>query len=48
LKGVRWPLDNKSVPFGSTLTLSNISIGDIVVEMVAGAGLILAYPVEPE
>ncbi len=44
LQGVRWPLQHRSIPFGSTLTLSNVTTEDVTLTMDAGAGLILVYP----
>jgi thiamine pyrophosphokinase len=44
LKGVKWPLDHKHVPFGSTLTLSNEATGDVRVECDVGSGLLIVYP----
>jgi thiamine pyrophosphokinase len=44
LRGVQWPLEHKSVPFGSTLTLSNIATGDVTVECDLGTGLVILYP----
>jgi thiamine pyrophosphokinase len=44
LRGVKWPLEHKNVPFGSTLTLSNEVTGDITVECDLGSGLVIVYP----
>jgi thiamine pyrophosphokinase len=44
LRGVKWPLEHKNVPFGSTLTLSNVALGDVTVECDAGSGLVILYP----
>ena len=38
LKNVRWPLDDYSVPFGSTLTLSNEATGNAPVELALTSG----------
>jgi thiamine pyrophosphokinase len=46
ITGVKWPLTNKSVPFGSTLTLSNITTSDVAIEVHVGTGLVIAYPQE--
>jgi thiamine pyrophosphokinase len=48
LTGVKWPLTNKSVPFGSSCTLSNIVISDVTIELTLGSGLIIIYPQEQE
>ncbi len=44
LTGVKWPLQNKNVPFGSTLTLSNEVTGSVVIQCNAGSGLVVVYP----
>ncbi len=44
LSGVQWPLDRRHVPFGSTLTLSNVVRGSAEVTLESGHGLIIAYP----
>jgi thiamine pyrophosphokinase len=44
LRGVKWPLEHRNVPFGSTLTLSNEATGDVVVQCDVGSGLVIVYP----
>jgi thiamine pyrophosphokinase len=44
ITGVKWPLEHKSVPFGSTLTLSNVVTGGLSVHCDIGTGLIILYP----
>lgn len=44
LTGVKWPLEHRTVPFGSTLTLSNIATGNVQVQCDIGTGLIVIYP----
>jgi thiamine pyrophosphokinase len=44
IRGVQWPLEHKSVPFGSTLTLSNIATGGLSVHCDIGTGLVVLYP----
>jgi thiamine pyrophosphokinase len=44
LEGVKWPLRNRDVPLGSTLTLSNIALGPVRVALRAGHGIAIAYP----
>ena len=44
LSGVQWPLDKRYVPFGSTLTLSNVVLGPAEVALESGNGVIVAYP----
>ena len=42
--GVRWPLNKRDVPMGSTLTLSNESSGDVAITLEQGRALVLLYP----
>jgi thiamine pyrophosphokinase len=42
--GVRWPLQKRDVPLGSTLTLSNESKGDVSITLEQGKALVLLYP----
>ena len=44
LDGVRWPLDEATIPFGSSRTLSNIVTGTLSVNMTLGKAFILAHP----
>lgn len=44
LEGVRWPLDRRHVPFGSSLTLSNEVTGDLTVHLVSGRAILIAHP----
>jgi len=44
IRGVRWPLHRSAVPLGSTRTLSNQVLGQVEIELVAGYGLVFAYP----
>jgi thiamine pyrophosphokinase len=44
IKGVRWPLKDREVPFGSSLTMSNTSEGDVELELRGGKALVLVYP----
>ena len=44
LDGVKWPLRNRSVPLGSTLTLSNVATGPVTVSLRSGYGIAIAYP----
>ena len=44
LQNVKWPLDARDVPFGSSLTLSNEALGPVTVKLEAGHGVIIAYP----
>jgi thiamine pyrophosphokinase len=41
---VKWPLVNRSVPLGSTLTLSNVALGPVRLSLRAGHGIAIAYP----
>jgi len=44
LTGVKWPLENRDVPLGSTLTLSNEALGAIEITLRGGHGIAIAYP----
>lgn len=44
LAGVKWPLEDRSVPVGSTLTLSNVALGPVRIALRAGYGIAVAYP----
>jgi thiamine pyrophosphokinase len=48
LENVRWPLIQRSVPLGSTLTLSNIALGPVTVGLKSGYGIAVAYPAEAQ
>lgn len=42
LEGVRWPLSGVDIPFGSTLTLSNIAEGPVTASVAKGLALLIA------
>ncbi len=42
--GVRWPLNKRDVPIGSTLTLSNESLGDVAITLEQGRAVVMIYP----
>ena len=44
LDGVKWPLEDRSVPLGSTLTLSNVALGSVRIALRAGHAIAIAYP----
>lgn len=44
LDGVKWPLTNRSVPLGSSLTVSNIAMGPVTVRLSQGYAVALSYP----
>jgi thiamine pyrophosphokinase len=44
ITGVRWPLHNRDVPMGSTLTLSNEAEGDVSIILKQGRAIVLVYP----
>lgn len=46
ISGVRWPLDRRDVPLGSTITLSNETAGDVAITLEGGAAIVVAYPPE--
>ena len=47
LHGVKWPLKNRDVPLGSTLTLSNVATGPVTISIRSGHGIAIAYPPVP-
>lgn len=44
LTGVKWPLSQRDVPVGSTLTLSNVALGPVEISLTSGHGVAIAYP----
>jgi thiamine pyrophosphokinase len=44
ISGVRWPLKDREVPFGSSLTMSNAAAGNVELELHGGKALVLVYP----
>jgi len=44
LENVKWPLRQRDVALGSSLTLSNVALGQVRIGLVRGYGLALAYP----
>lgn len=44
LTGVKWPLKDRAVPLGSTLTLSNVALGPVEIVLRSGYGVAIAYP----
>lgn len=46
--GARWPLDRVTMPFGSTLTISNEVQGRLSIELGSGRALLLAHPYPAE
>ncbi len=47
LAGVRWPLDKRMVPLGSTLTLSNEVAGPVRIDLAAGNAIVMVTPPRP-
>lgn len=43
LTGAKWPLEKADIPFGSSLTLSNIATGRLRVKIESGEGILLAH-----
>lgn len=43
IEGARWPLKKVDVPFGSTLTLSNLAEGPVTASVERGPALLLAH-----
>ena len=44
LTGVKWPLEKRDVPLGSTLTLSNVALGPVEIGLRSGHAVAIAYP----
>jgi thiamine pyrophosphokinase len=44
ISGVKWPLENRDVPAGSSLTLSNEATGPVSISVQSGKGIVVAYP----
>ncbi len=44
ISGAKWPLTNRDVPFGSTLTLSNVADGDVVITLDEGRAFLVFHP----
>jgi len=44
LTGVKWPLVKRRVALGDTLTLSNVAMGPVRIDLVSGYGIAIAYP----
>ena len=44
LFGVKWPLVEHDVPLGSTLTLSNVAEGRVLIGLEAGYAMAISYP----
>ncbi len=44
LTGVEWPLDDRTVKSGSSLTLSNTVVGPLEVALGEGYGVVVTYP----
>ncbi len=44
LTGVKWPLEMRDVPLGSTLTLSNVALGPVEIGLRSGHAVVIAYP----
>jgi thiamine pyrophosphokinase len=43
ITGVKWPLDRRNVPFGSSLTISNVVTDGLTVEILAGRAILIAH-----
>jgi thiamine pyrophosphokinase len=41
--GAKWPLDSVEVPFGSSLTLSNVATGPLSISLASGRALLVAH-----
>lgn len=45
LSGAKWPLSDRHVPFGSSLTLSNQVAGQLAASLGSGRAMLIAHPV---
>lgn len=45
VSGAKWPLADRAVPFGSSLTLSNEVRGGLTVRLASGRAMLIAHPV---
>jgi thiamine pyrophosphokinase len=43
LEGVKWPLYDRQVPLGSSLTLSNVATGPVRMSLEKGYGVAIAH-----
>lgn len=46
LQGAQWPLADRNVPFGSSLTLSNVVAGHLAVRLGSGRAILIAHPID--
>jgi len=44
IEGAKWPLDKRDVPFGSTLTLSNVAEEGLSIRLAGGQAFLIAHP----
>ncbi len=44
LRGVKWPLEKRHVPFGSSLTMSNEVTGTLEASLETGRAMLIAHP----
>jgi thiamine pyrophosphokinase len=44
LEGVKWPLSQRQVDLGSSLTVSNVAKGSVQVRIRSGCGIAFLYP----
>jgi thiamine pyrophosphokinase len=45
VEGVKWPLRNKRIPVGSSLTIANeVSESEVALRLISGDGFIVVYP----
>jgi thiamine pyrophosphokinase len=44
VRGARWPLKHISMPFGSSLTISNEVTGELEIELTSGRAMLIAHP----
>jgi thiamine pyrophosphokinase len=44
VEGAKWPLDDVAVPFGSSLTISNETHGQLTITLAGGRAMLIAHP----
>jgi thiamine pyrophosphokinase len=44
ISGVKWPLNERDVPLGATLTLSNVVVSGVQVSLRRGEAAVITYP----
>jgi thiamine pyrophosphokinase len=48
LSGVKWPLRDKALTFGSSFTMSNVALGPVKLAFTSGIAIAIAYPTQTD